>query len=594
MPDQRYDAARQTIGGLLSTTSPKIEVPEWQRSYSWDTQEIESFWQDLLAFDKQFPDENIVGEEYFLGSIVLVTGGPKNSVLDGQQRLATATILLSVLRDLRREYNSDAAGRLQNKYICDFDDGTQQTTYDLTLGVYDRDFFRAEIQDMANDSGARPKPELKSHTLIRKARNYFSDRMREESEAVGGGKTAFDRNLRIGRVLCDHLSVVAVSSTDEDNAASVFETLNDRGIGLSTTDLVRNLLLRRAEDEDARDRIVSAWQKVLAIHDEANVDDFLRHFWVSHYGDVRSRKLYREIKSTIVDKNISSLEMSLELAEAAPQYRDIVMAKDENAELSRLLDGIKQLGAKALYPTLLSGYAVIGEADDKSDLITLASALTTMFVRYNVIGGRETTVMESKVFQIAAELRSSKDFGSSTGALSEFSPSAGEFVARFQKVSINRTATNRYLLRMIEHAMRETGEDSVEGPDRVHVEHIYPQNPESDQKWDNHSAYINRLGNLTLLGKRLNMAIRNADFETKKTTDKGYKQSAILMTKKLLDLGDWNPDSVEARQVELSDFAFGAWHFPGEEEPSCGANEGADEDAVESEVDNELPDVPDS
>src|SRR4051794_14491092 len=129
MPDQRYDAGRQTIGALLSTTSPRIEVPEWQRSYAWGTPQVEAFWQDLVAFDKQYPGDNITGEEYFLGSIVLVTGGATNLLLDGQQRLATATILLSVLRDARRSYKADSATRLQNKYISDFDDQSGTTTH---------------------------------------------------------------------------------------------------------------------------------------------------------------------------------------------------------------------------------------------------------------------------------------------------------------------------------------------------------------------------------------------------------------------------------------------------------------------------------
>jgi uncharacterized protein with ParB-like and HNH nuclease domain len=107
MPDQRYEAARQTIGSLLATTSPKIEVPEWQRSYSWEMAQVETFWQDLITFSEQYPEKNIVGEEYFLGSIVLVVGGPTNLLLDGQQRLATATILLSVLLDSRRTQQPD-------------------------------------------------------------------------------------------------------------------------------------------------------------------------------------------------------------------------------------------------------------------------------------------------------------------------------------------------------------------------------------------------------------------------------------------------------------------------------------------------------
>jgi Protein of unknown function DUF262 len=163
MPEQRYEAGRKTIGTLLATTSPRIEVPEWQRSYSWTTEEIEAFWQDLVAFDAQYPEDNIIGEEYFLGSIVLVTGGATNLLLDGQQRLATATILLSVLRDARRQYSGDAAARLQSKYISDFDDATQTTTHVLTLNVYDQDFFRAEIQDEPKTPLVRPTPTLRSH-----------------------------------------------------------------------------------------------------------------------------------------------------------------------------------------------------------------------------------------------------------------------------------------------------------------------------------------------------------------------------------------------------------------------------------------------
>lgn len=203
MPDQRYDAGRQTIGTLLSTTSPRIEVPDWQRSYAWDTPQIETFWQDLIAFDAQYPASNLGGEEYFLGSIVLVTGGATNLLLDGQQRLATATILLSVLRNARHAYKADSATRLQNKYISDLDDQSNTTTHVLTLNHYDRDFFRGEIQDEPATPPARPTPSLRSHALIRKARQYFEARTAERTAELGGGEPAFQWNLRIGKVLCD-------------------------------------------------------------------------------------------------------------------------------------------------------------------------------------------------------------------------------------------------------------------------------------------------------------------------------------------------------------------------------------------------------
>lgn len=592
MPEQRYEAGRQTVGALLSTTSPRIEVPEWQRSYAWDTAQVEIFWQDLLAFSAQYPDDNIVGEEYFLGSIVLVTGGATNILLDGQQRLATATILLSVLRDARSDHVRDSATRLQNKYISEFDDQSNSTSYVITLNTYDREFFRGEVQDEPSKPPARPTPSLKSHGLIRKARLYFEARVAEHYEGLGGGEPAFLWNLRVGRVLCDHMSLVAVTSSDEDNAAAVFETLNDRGIGLSTPDLLRNLLLRRAGDGLARERIVAAWQTVLSMNDDVSVDEFLRHYWVSHRGDVKARKLYREIKGRIIEENISPLQFSIDLAESAPVYRDIAGARETDGELQRSLAALQAMGAKSVYPMLLAGYAVTGTDGDKGALLReLAHALVTLFVRYNVIGGRETTVLESTVYEAAAQLRRDGDFDSAVASLAALSPDGADFVARFRRASVSRIKTARYLLREIEHAKRSTGEVSVEAPDRVHVEHIYPRTPEGE-KWPHHSAVINRLGNLTLLGARYNTGIRNADFATKK--EEAYKKSDILMTQELLALDTWDADEVAERQAELSDWVFGIWHFPGEDPPAEPPELAPDLPSVISAEENpdELPEVP--
>ncbi|GAA2748313.1 DUF262 domain-containing protein [Terrabacter aerolatus] len=594
MPDQRYDANRQTIGTLLSTTSPRIEVPEWQRSYAWGADEIEAFWLDLLSFDEAYPGRNIDNEEYFLGSAVLVTGGTTNLLLDGQQRLATATILLSALRDARRKFKADSATRLQNKYIADQDDATGQTTPVLTLNVYDRDYFRAEVQDERLGEQPRPTATLKSHGLVRKARDYFAEKVDQQEDSAGGGTAGFQRNLRISDVLCNHMSLVIVHSSDEDNAAAVFETLNDRGIGLSTPDLLRNLLLRRAAGEDARSRVVSAWQSVLGIADEASVDEFLRHFWVSKRGDVKARKLYREIKDAILSESIDSVELSLELAEAAPVYRDLARGRDTDKDLQRLLEGIRMLGAKVLLPALLSGIATLAEDEPKDSLRVLASALTTLFVRHTVIGGRESTTLESTIYSVAATLRKDGDFDAAVAALHEFAPDADDFGVRFARASVSRIATARYLLREIEHAKRVTGEVSVELGDRVHVEHIYPQTPETGAKWQNHAQMINRLGNLTLLGKRLNTSIKNADFATKK--EKGYTGSDILLTKELLQRDDWSPGAVEARQREMSALAFGIWSFPGETPPATGTGAPSDlvvhDDEDDAQTLDELPEVP--
>jgi hypothetical protein len=84
------------------------------------------------------------------------------------------------------------------------------------------------------------EPTKNSHKLILKAYAYLSARVREGGDRSGGGENGFRWAARLSKTLTEHVSLVTVVSTDEDHAASIFETLNDRGIGLSTADLLRS------------------------------------------------------------------------------------------------------------------------------------------------------------------------------------------------------------------------------------------------------------------------------------------------------------------------------------------------------------------
>ena len=554
MPNQ-YGSEKKTIGELLSMTSPPIVVPNFQRDFSWRPREVDTFWQDILSFSEQYQGDNIQDQEYFLGSVVLVNTGTRHLVLDGQQRLATSTILLAVVRDFLAEFNQDAGVRTAQKYISDFDDATGSNAYKLTLNRFDRDFFRTEIQEIRATDSTLPESTLASHGLIRRTRQFFERTFRDQYNELGGGRTAFDWTLRVRQVLTDHVSVVVVSSADEDNAATVFETLNDRGIGLSTPDLLRNLILRRVSDT-ALDEALEYWQDVLRVEDEASVEAFLRHYWLSHRGDVKTRSLYREIKRAMDNEDIDALDLSRDLSRTAQIYRDIAAGRDDEAEIQRQLEAVSLLGASSLMPAILSSYAV-GETDDKSRLL---QGLIALYVRHVVIGRLETSQLENVVFNVGRDLRKSKDFDDAIKRLADFAPDDAAFVERFKTAQVRRRATARYLLRELEHAKRITGEVSVERPDRVHVEHIYPLTP-SSEKWPDHNAFINRLGNQTLLARGLNTAIKNSDFAVKKDH---YAKSDLALTQELLAFSAWDKDAIDRRQAELADHAPVIWAFPEE------------------------------
>lgn len=552
MPSQ-YSTNKRTIGELLSSTSPSLVVPDWQRNFSWTRSEVEMFWLDVKAFSDEHPGNNITSQEYFLGAIVLVTRDAEFLLLDGQQRLATATILLSVIRDHLYPFREAAANRVQQKYISDYDDATQTAVHKLSLSRYDRDFFRQEVQEATYTGGSAPRAELESHRLIRKAKQFFEEQIGNLHDELGGGEDAFQWLLRMKKVLADHVSVVVVNSTNEENAATVFETLNDRGIGLSTPDLVRSFLLRRAPPSDV-DEIMDCWRSVLEVADDAKVEDFLRHHWLSRVGDLKTRRLYKAIKSRLEDDGADSLQFSRDLRRSVAIYRDIVNARDDNAEIARLLQGVRMLGAKALLPSILSAY----DTEPEDERLRFIKALIVLYVRHVVIGKLENSRLETVVYKVAKQLREDGDYGRAITAVREASPPDERFRGEFETATVPRQKSARYLLRELEHAKRVTGEVTVELPDRVHLEHIYPQTPQ-EARWPNHSAAVDRLGNLTLLSRKMNQAIGNAPFLEKRET---YTVSDILLTNELAGYEEWNAQSIDSRQAGLADLARDIWAFP--------------------------------
>jgi hypothetical protein len=562
MPDQ-YHSEKQAIGQLLKASGPdKIVVPEWQRSYCWTSKEVGEFWSDLCRFYKRYPGQALADQEYFLGSIVMVRRPGEYELLDGQQRLATATMLIVVLCEFLKEYNEGAYHTYRTLHVSARDYARGTVYYPIDLNRTDGDFFRREVQEMREDGYQRPETETESHKLIRAARQLFVDKVEGVYAKLGRGKPAFDWAVGILQAVTNHVSVVAVTSQDEDNAASVFEMLNDRGIGLSTPDLVHGLLMRRAKPED-RDTVAQHWRDMLLLTPAVDLSEFLRHYWITLKGDVRSRGLYREIKGYLQGEKEDedtgdekdSLEFSRDLRQAAFCYHDILTADDDDSELSAQLRAVRDLGAKSVLPAILAAWCASLSLDPKQRLLR---SLVSLYVRHVTIGGLDTTDLEDKVFEAARTIRAGGDLGTVLQDLKAFAPDNDRFAAAFAAASVSRNAAARYILRQIEDALVATGEYDVAPASRVTLEHIYPRSP-AFQKWDRHEALVDRLGNLTLLATGINRAARNSDFATKKPHLQG---SALALTKGVLSYDEWSPAAISERQAELAGYCADIWAMP--------------------------------
>jgi hypothetical protein len=138
-----------------------LAVPEYQRSYSWGDTQIEDYCNDIAAAYKATP------REYFLGTLVLSKegNGDRDTVIDGQQRLATTTLLLAAIRDYLGDNGETTRGHnIHTRYIGSYDDVADRDEPRLALNVDDDDFFRDRVVN-----GGTAAPSRESHDLILRA-----------------------------------------------------------------------------------------------------------------------------------------------------------------------------------------------------------------------------------------------------------------------------------------------------------------------------------------------------------------------------------------------------------------------------------------
>lgn len=528
-------------------------MPDFQRDFSWAEQQVSEFWEDLIAFGGNQAGVQLVGKEYFLGAAVLVNNGSYHLLLDGQQRLATTTILLAALRDQINEFKADAAKQIQSQYIAFEDHLTGETVYKLQLNTFDRTFFRDHIQAFPRIGGTLASK--KSHQLISKAYTYFRTKVTAGWESAGGGKKGFDWAVHVTLILREHLALVTVISTNEKSAASIFATLNDRGIGLSTVDLIRSFVLQNAHPTQ-RDEIIECWDSTLDASGTAiAAEAIIRLSWVSQHGDIKARALYKVVSDQL-DAETSALEYSRTLRNDAILYRRFRDGDTDDEDLQDYWTALRTLKANSAYALLLAANRKLSAAEQKR----LAGALVSLAIRHNVVCDLDRARFETTIYAAAKSVSEEAGFEAALSGLRAISPDENRFRTSFLTISFSQSEHSiaRYLLRSIEAKMATTNEVVVAGATKVHVEHIYPQTPLEGKKWSDHKLHIGQIGNLTLLDKRLNESIKNADFSVKK--HQAYASSRLEITRALAMLDDeWTPTSINERANMLCGIAETLW-----------------------------------
>ncbi|MER6732567.1 DUF262 domain-containing protein [Streptomyces puniciscabiei] len=557
------------IGTLLASPATSIVVPRVQRPYSWESGEIKELWEDIISFHERYPGKTINSREYFMGALVgqQLTDDDQNviEVLDGQQRLATLTILLSVLRDKLATANAETARTIQLQNIVKFVQLGSAPEYLLTLNKVDRVFFRQEIQEFPK--GAPAETRTASHTLIRKAREFFDRKFDEYLEKEG--TTVVDLAHRLHSIINANLKVVFIYSTSWDDVSDVFERLNDRGKGLSTLNLLRNHVLSVTPDHQ-QDDVEDFWEQVYALSQSSSkVDAFLRHVWITHRGDVKKQSLFKEIKAVMATPSTEDIlkdpyKFSKSLASDAELYKSAILGgTHSDPTCVRWLKAIQTLQATSLLPAALS---CVDDWSTASDQAQLLRSLVTTFFRFSVISGGDSSVLESAVYKVALMVRSGATLDEAQSVLRPLLRSDEQITENFASLSIPnaKSGYQRHLLTELENHLSTPKQLKDESPEKsaadssvLWIEHIYPQHPHAGwEQWTGHESLINRVGNLTLVHKKLNAAASNKPFTEKK---KIYSASGLQLNAYLERFADWTPQALQERQTHLGTVALSVW-----------------------------------
>lgn len=537
-------------------------VPPNQRSYAWDDTHVGDLLRDLnQAIDG---DE----DEYFLGTVVLVQKSNSDaSIADGQQRLATTTILLSRVRDKLWDLHRDgSASTMDREFIRSMDRDTEQIIPHLVLNLEDNEFFVSTIIADPKDTKYAPiDAKRPSNRRLAKASAAIDEYLGEVLKTVKPEAQA-DKLLKWVSFIEKNAIIGVVTVGDEGGAFRIFETLNDRGLRASQADILKNYFLSKAGSRFAEANAL--WQAITTQTESIGEDEgeglvtFIRHLWVTGRGPTKERELADKIRAEVTGQS-KTLTFLTDADSAASTY--VALSSQNHPKWSAYPSSVSRnigiiqndLRIKQIKP-LLFAVALHFEPKEAEKAFQLMVSWSVRFLVYGGRGGmldeqysRRAAEVGNETITKARELRA---------AMEKYAPGDKEFEDAFAVARVSRHFIARYYLREIEMARQGKSGEWVPNEDKfvVNLEHVLPFNPGSgwDVDAETGESAQSLLGNMALLTAEENAKIGNASFDEKKAT---LVKSSYVTTQEIAKNEKWAMPEIKARQAELAKTAVQVW-----------------------------------
>ena len=548
------NTSNDTFGRLMGN-GLHYEVPKYQRDYSWDKEQWSDLWYDLM----QMIDEK---DSHYMGYLVLQTSDDKNyQIIDGQQRLTTICVLIlavvdSLLNlpgtDKEKEDNKKRAENIRSTYIGNMDMLTLTSVNKLVLNRNNDHFYRTYLSTLQE----MPKRGLKASERLLKSsfetfKSYLEIKYRSAKELV-----VFIENL------VNNIFFTVITVTDELNAFKVFETLNARGVQLSSSDLLKNYIFSVANTNDLHqtklDELENIWAEIADILKDSQISDYLRFYWNSTHKTIRKNQLYKTIRNEIKTPE-EAFSLLRDMRKKADIYIALRSPDDElwraQPEVSTNLGLLKLFNVIQPIPLLMSSYSNLSERDFSS----LLTKIVIISFRYNVICGKNPNELENVYNKVALDINKTKSYKTEDLKAGIYVTDA-EFEQTFAYKEFVYSSRNNQIAKYILGKIEKFESGASIDISSSTLEHILPDNPNEEWNWDDVKIqqFHYRLGNMTLLEAGKNRDLGNVSFSEKKAV---YKKSTVPMTVEIgnSDLEEWTENCIDTRQKKMANEAKGIW-----------------------------------
>ncbi|WP_415380481.1 DUF262 domain-containing protein [Halosimplex sp. TS25] len=596
------DTRTEKLNSLLK--DGLFDIPRYQRSYSWKQDQL----QDLLDDLRYLPD----GRTHFFGNIILekqddpfrTDNGLQYDlfhVVDGQQRLTSAIIFLHVAA----QYDDTVAETLDHdNLIFPVDERPRLLPQDQ-----DKEYFRDGVLGTAQIDRQTPSQER-----LKGAIEFFEEHFQNLDD---------DDEIRsLAETLRYDCRINVVEIDEESEAASIFESLNDRGRPLSTLDKTKSFLMymddrssnRGKLAEQIKQRFGKIYRELFVLSnghervDDFDEDSFLRFHWGLYDGydsdeyfqgfetlKTRLREQYRAGELEAVQEAID--DYTLDLREGASAFAAIFEPQSlpENPRSSLIL--LLELGRLAnVLPVLMASYLQFGE-ENPSGFADIVDACETLVFRMYGIDNRRADTGRGRLVRLAHEIHTDDSLESEEvvlriDSITERYTGDERFERQLRDPEFFDSNTSRdikYLFyRYGQQIDSEAGEEVLKDVSHIlsqefQVEHILARKLPSEEIPSDLSGHfdehVHRLGNLTLASRYWNSSYGNLPFAEKQRAsgnrEKDYESSALRVQSELADFDTFGKREIDEREDTLVEFALDEWAIspPKIDEPTVESRE---------------------